>query len=57
MIGTYLYATYFSSVYQVGGLSLPGYALPYIISSTLGLMGLLSVLVFVKTKQDTAESV
>ena len=57
VIGTYIYATYFSSVIQVGGFSLPGYALPYIISSTLGLMGLLSVLVFVKTKRNTGESV
>ena len=57
LIGTYLYATYFSSVFNVAGLSIPGYAVPYIISSTLGLMGLLSVLLFVKTKMDTGESI
>ena len=48
VIGTYLYARYFESVFNVAGIRLPGYALPYIISSTLGLLGLLSVLVFVE---------
>jgi DHA1 family multidrug resistance protein-like MFS transporter len=50
IIGTYLYATYFSFIFNVAGLSIPGYAMPYVLSSSLGLIGLLSVLVFVKSR-------
>lgn len=48
VIGTYLYSTYFQSRFNVAGLVLPGYSLPYFLSSTLGLVGLVSVLIFVK---------
>ena len=47
VIGTYLYATYLNSQFHLGGLVLPGYSLPYILSSTLGLIGLVSVLLLV----------
>lgn len=48
VIGTYLYATYLHSHIDLAGLILPGYALPYFLSSALGLIGLTSVLIFVK---------
>ena len=47
VIGTYLYATYLNSQFHIGGLVFPGYSLPYILSSTLGLIGLVSVLLLV----------
>jgi len=47
-IGTYLYATFFSIRFNIVGLSIPGYAMPYMLSSSLGLIGLLSVLFIVK---------
>jgi MFS family permease len=50
VMGTYLYATYFSSRFNIAGLSIPGYAVPYLISSSLGLIGLLSILVFVRAR-------
>jgi MFS family permease len=54
VIGTYLYAKYLISQFNIGGLVLPGYSLPYILSSALGFIGLLSVLLLVKTrKKDT----
>jgi MFS family permease len=56
IIGTYLYATCFSSRFNVASFSIPGYAIPYILSSSLGLMGLLSVLVFVKSHKYTSNS-
>jgi DHA1 family multidrug resistance protein-like MFS transporter len=49
IIGTYLYAIYFSTRFNVACLSIPGFAIPYVLSSSLGLIGLLSVLVFVKS--------
>jgi DHA1 family multidrug resistance protein-like MFS transporter len=52
IIGTYLYATYFSIRFNVASLSIPGYAMPYVLSSSLGLIGLLSVLIFVKSYND-----
>jgi MFS family permease len=51
-IGTYLYATYLHSQYQIGRLVLPGYSLPYILSSTLGLIGLVSVILLVNTRGE-----
>lgn len=50
VIGTYLYATYLSFRFNVIGFSIPGYATPYILSSSLGLIGLLLVLVFVSAR-------
>jgi len=52
IIGTYLYATYFSIRFNVASFSIPGYAMPYVLSSSLGLIGLLSVLIFVKSYND-----
>ena len=52
IIGTYLYATYFSLNFNVAGYPVPGYALPYLLSSSLGLIGLLSVLIFVKSHSN-----
>ena len=49
----YLYATCFSSRFNVASFSIPGYAIPYILSSSLGLMGLLSVLVFVSARSHS----
>jgi MFS family permease len=49
IIGTYLYATYFSSSFNVAWFQVPGYAIPYLLSSSLGLLGLLMVLFFVKS--------
>jgi len=56
VIGTYLYATYIAETFNVVGFSIPGYAIPYFLSSSLGLMGLLTLLIFVKTQRysDTA---
>jgi MFS family permease len=54
IIGTYLYATHFSNRFNLSRLSIPGYAIPYILSSILGLIGLLSVLVFVKSYKNTS---
>jgi MFS family permease len=55
VIGTYLYTTYFSVRFNVASLSIPGYSIPYILSSTLGLIGLLSVLISVKSYKDTSK--
>ncbi|MBN2336688.1 MFS transporter [Candidatus Bathyarchaeota archaeon] len=49
VIGTYLYATYFTHSFNVAGLPLPGYALPYLLSSSLGLIGLISALLYVES--------
>jgi MFS family permease len=50
VIGTYLYAAYFSFRFNIIGFSIPGYAIPYILSSSIGLIGLLLVLVFVSVR-------
>ena len=52
VIGTYLYATYLNSYFNVGGLVLPGYSLPYILSSALGLIGLVSVILLVSPRGE-----
>ena len=52
VIGTYLYARYLNSNFDVWGLVLPGYSLPYILSSVLGLIGLVSVMLLVKPKSE-----
>lgn len=49
VIGTYLYAKYLQLEFNVAGLILPGYSLPYFLSSTIGLVGLISVMLFCKT--------
>ena len=48
VIGTYLYATYMAETFNLTGFSIPGYAIPYILSSSLGLIGLITLLIFVK---------
>ena len=48
VIGTYLYATYVAENFNLAGFSIPGYATPYFLSSLLGLIGLITVLIFVK---------
>lgn len=58
IIGTYLYATYVTETFNIVGFSIPGYAAPYFLSSFLGLLGLTTVLLFVKTqihKDDAVE--
>lgn len=50
IVGTYLYATYFTSSFNVAWFQVPGYALPYILSSSLGLLGLLTVLFLVESR-------
>ena len=47
VIGTWLYAALLDTRYNIGGLVLPGYAVPYILSSIIGTLGLLSVLLLV----------
>jgi MFS family permease len=47
VVGTYLYAVLFLSRFNIGCVTIPGYAVPYFLSSCLGLAGLLAVLVFV----------
>jgi MFS family permease len=56
VIGTYLYATYVAETFNVAGFAIPGYAAPYFLSSFLGLIGLTTVLIFVKpqTHEDNA---
>lgn len=49
VIGTYLYATYITETFNLAGFSIPGYTIPYFLSSSLGLMGLLTLLIFVDT--------
>jgi len=48
VIGTYLYFTYVAETFNLAGFSIPGYAIPYFLSSLLGLIGLITVLIFVK---------
>lgn len=48
VIGTYLYSTYIAETFHFAGFSIPGYATPYFLSSLLGLIGLITVLIFVK---------
>lgn len=48
VIGTYLYATYVAETSYLAGFSIPGYATLYFLSSSLGLIGLVTVLIFVK---------
>ena len=52
VIGTYLYARYLNSRFDICGLVLPGYSLPYILSSVLGLIGLISVWLLVRPKTE-----
>jgi MFS family permease len=52
IIGTYLYATYFTSSFNVAWFQVPGYALPYLLSSSLGILGLLTVLFFVESSTN-----
>ncbi len=51
VIGTWLYASLLDSRYNIFGLVIPGYAVPYILSSTLGFIGLLAVLLLVDMKK------
>jgi len=51
VVGTYLYATFLNSRFNLGGLAFPGYALPYFLSSTLGFIGLASVLFLVRSQK------
>jgi len=48
VIGTYLYSTYMAETFNFVGFSIPGYATPYFLSSFLGLIGLITILIFVK---------
>jgi len=52
VVGTYLYAALFASRFSIGGLTIPGYAVPYLLSSTIGLTGLLVTLVFVRSQKN-----
>jgi len=47
-IGTYLYARYFLKKFTFAGLTLSGYSVPYFLSSSLGLIGLIVVLLVAK---------
>ena len=51
VVGTYLYATLLTLRFSIGGLIIPGYAVPYLLSSSLGLTGLLVALVFVGSQK------
>jgi len=51
VVGTYLYATFLNLRFNLGGLAFPGYALPYFLSSTLGFIGLASVLFLVRSQK------
>jgi DHA1 family multidrug resistance protein-like MFS transporter len=57
VIGTYLYSTYMAETFSFAGFSVPGYATPYFLSSLLGLIGLITVLIFVKPqiREDAAK--
>jgi MFS family permease len=55
VIGTYLYATYLNSLFNIGGFFLPGYSLPYLLSSFLGLIGLISVMLMVNPRRESIE--
>jgi MFS family permease len=48
LIGTYLYDIYRFKRFEVGGVSLPGYGLPFFINSILGLVTTTMLLVLVK---------
>jgi len=52
IIGTYLYATYFSKTFTFAGLTISGYSVPYFLSSTLGLIGLAVVLLVVNPRSQ-----
>ncbi len=52
VVGTYLYASLFTSSFTLGGVTIPGYAVPYLLSSFLGLAGLLVALVFVGSQKN-----
>ncbi len=56
IVGTYLYARFLTENFIIGNISVPGYAIPYFMSSSLGLMGLLTVLLYVKPKKSEAKS-
>jgi MFS family permease len=56
VIGTYLYSTYIAETFHFAGLSIPGYATPYFLSSLLGLIGLIAVLIFVKPQIHEADN-
>lgn len=50
VIGTSLYARFLTEQFLIGKYTLPGYAVPYFMSSILGLLGLIAVLVFIEPK-------
>jgi sugar phosphate permease len=52
VVGTYLYAVLFLSRFSIGGVTIPGYVVPYFLSSCLGLAGLLAALVFVELEKN-----
>ena len=52
VVGTYLYATFLTERFIIANFSIPGYAIPYFMSSSLGLIGLLTVLLFIKSKKS-----
>jgi MFS family permease len=52
VIGTYLYATCIAETFNLAGFFISGYAIPYFLSSALGLVGLLATLILVKSKKD-----
>jgi MFS family permease len=44
IIGTYLYATYLNETFKLAIFTIPGYFIPYFLSSSLGLIGLIILL-------------
>lgn len=48
LIGTYLYDLYRFTSFDIGGVSLPGYGIPFVVNSILGLITTLLLLVLVK---------
>lgn len=56
VIGTYLYSTYLNETFHFAGFSIPGYATPYFLSSFLGLIGLITVLIFVKPQMHEEDN-
>ena len=56
IIGTYLYATFLTDRFIIASLSIPGYAIPYFLSSSLGLIGLFTVLLFIDSKKNVDET-
>jgi len=55
IMATYLYDVYRYETFRIGGLTVPGYGVPFYMNSAIGLVVITILLVFVKTEKQVAK--